>query len=222
MCVAALAGCGGGAAEPQENALPVSAPHGRQDPRPDRALKAGEVLKALPELRSMPVGWTTGIERPAVREIPEEKWCREDGGARDRREDGGPRDCSMFRISGRVQYKAPGDTGSVYISLLSYPDRRTAATAFKNSSAVREGDRAMSMPAVGDESATVAHPRAPYATPSTETSVRVGTAVAHLIYQDAEKSEDHPRVLLALARMQAQRLLQAEQGRVPDATATLG
>ncbi|PNE34619.1 hypothetical protein AF335_08730 [Streptomyces eurocidicus] len=171
------------------------------------------MLKALPELRSLPVGWTTGIERPAVREIPEEKWCREDGG---------PRDCYAFRISGRVQYKAPGDSGSVYISLLSYPDRRVAATAFKNWSAAGKDDRAMSMPTVGDESATVARPRAPYATASTETAVRVGTVVAHLIYQDTEKNEDHPRVLLALARMQAQRLSQAEQGRVPDAAVTPG
>ncbi|UQI46245.1 hypothetical protein M1P56_18815 [Streptomyces sp. HU2014] len=110
----------------------------------------------------------------------------------------------------------------MYISLLAYADRQRATTAFKDWSRGSVGSRPMSVPAVGNESAAVAQPGAAYATPSTEMTVRVGTVIVRMTYQDARKNENSAQVLLALARMQAQRLWQAEEGQDPSATAALG
>ncbi len=41
-----------------------------------------------------------------------------------------------------------------------------------------------------------------------------------MTYQDSQKNQDSSRVLLGLAKMQAQRLLQAEQGQMPTAVAS--
>ncbi|WP_313772156.1 MULTISPECIES: hypothetical protein [Streptomyces] len=50
---------------------------------------------------------------------------------------------------------------------------------------------------------------------STQIAVRVGTVVALLTYQNADKNPDNARVLLPLARAQADRLLRAQQGGEP-------
>ncbi|QLE70950.1 hypothetical protein FGW37_04420 [Streptomyces rectiverticillatus] len=207
-----VAGCGGGQAVPHEGAGPVSgAREGGLGTGPGTVLDAEALRKALPDLQSMPVGWKTGITQLNARDVPREKRCPKEGG---------PKDCWLQWSHGTVQYRAPGDSGSVDWYLSAYPDREVAGTAFKN----RHGNKPsaaseVSMPKVGDESLAYAKPRAAYADPSIAMTVRVGTVIAVLTYQDSEKNPDSAQVLLSLAQMQAKRLRQAELGRVPTATA---
>ncbi|MFI1972159.1 hypothetical protein [Streptomyces cinnamoneus] len=119
-----------------------------------------------------------------------------------------------------MQYKAPGDSGSVDWYLAAYPDRQVAGRAFENrKTAGASGAREVAMPRVGDESVAYAEPRAAYAEPSIVMTVRVGTVIAAMTYQDAEKNPDSAQVLLSLARVQAKRLQQAALGEVPTAAA---
>ncbi|MBT2383118.1 hypothetical protein [Streptomyces sp. ISL-11] len=121
-----------------------------------------------------------------------------------------------------MQYKAPGDSGSVHSYLTAYPDREAAATAFSNlKSAELSGGGAteFSMPRVGNESMAYTEPRAAYAEPSISMTVRVGTVITLMTYQDSKKNQDSALILLSLAKMQTKRRLQTEQGQAPTATA---
>lgn len=180
-------------------------------PDPNVALDAGGLRKALPDLQSMPTGWQAGVVPLDARDVPWAERCRKDSGSQD---------CSWAWSSATVQYKAPGDSGSVYIMLRAQPDREVAGTVFKNrkSSGSKQGS-AVSMPTVGNESTAIAEPRAAYAEPSISITMRVGTVIAVMTYQDSQKNQDSSQVLLGLAKMQAQRLLQAEQGQNPTAAA---
>ncbi|WP_344961377.1 hypothetical protein [Streptomyces thioluteus] len=210
MLVWGLTGCGGGA-DTHEDGRPASSSLPAAPPDPDTTLDAAAVRVALPDLPSMPAGWKPGVMPSSVREVPWTERCRPGNASRD---------CTLHSSRGLAQYRPPGDAGTVDISLAAYPDRRTAGTAFKNVTGSRAAEgREVSMPAVGNESGASSRPRAPYGGPSVSMTVRVGTAVATLTYQDADKNKDSAQVLLALTRMQAQRLLQAEQGRTPTAAA---
>ncbi|MFI1254518.1 hypothetical protein ACH4U6_12035 [Streptomyces netropsis] len=210
MVLGGSAGCGGEGTGAPEAASSKGATQQETFPDPDVRLDAEGLRKALPELRSMPTGWRTGVVPTSARDVPQDKRCA----------DGNSSDCYLMWSTAVVQYKAPGDTGSVYIQLSAYPDRRTAGAALKGrNKADAPGNRAVSMPTVGNESVAFAEPRAAHATPSLTMTVRVGTALAELIYQDEERQPDSAKILLSLARMQAKRLLDVEQGRTPKAMA---
>ncbi|MDT0448129.1 hypothetical protein [Streptomyces hesseae] len=216
LMLGATAGCGGGA-DARDAGRPAAAgtakPAGSEAPAtPDTALDAQALRRALPDLQSMPTGWRAGLVPLTVRDVPEAERCRKDG---ERQEN-----CTLHRSRGMAQYRPQGDAGVVDIALTAYPDRPTSQTAYRNLTTSRSHQgSALSMPRVGDESAAFAHPRAPYAGPSITLTVRVGTAVASLTYQEADRNRDSSQALLSVARMQAKRLLEAEQGRMPTAVA---
>lgn len=210
MVLGGSAGCGGEGTGAPEAARSKGGAQRETFPDPDVRLDAEGLRKALPDLQDMPIGWKIGVTPLSVREVPPAKRCT----------DGNTRNCLPWSRRGSVQYKAPGDTGSVHIDLFAFHDRTTAGTDFKSGTRPGSyGSRPMSMPPVGNESEAHALPRAPYASPSLSITVRVGTAMAHMVYQDADKQPDSAKILLSLARMQAKRLLEVEQGRTPTATA---
>ncbi|MFI0738553.1 hypothetical protein ACH4PU_10720 [Streptomyces sp. NPDC021100] len=196
LCAAACGGGGGGGTD--SGVAAGAGATGKPASRAGAALDAGTLRKALPTLRSLPPGWRAGNTPPRAKEVPRARWCAE-GVAHG--------DCSLFHGVADVQYKAPGDSGSVVWTLFSYPDRKAAATAFGN----RKKTPRIAMPQVGDESTAYSVPAARYATPGTDMVVRVGTVIAQLTYQDADKDKDSAQVLLALARAQADRLQRAER-----------
>ncbi|MEU1826269.1 MULTISPECIES: hypothetical protein [Streptomyces] len=222
LTLGATAGCGGGT-DARDADRPTAAgtakptgtgkPVGSESPTtPDTVLDAQALRRALPDLQSMPTGWRAGLVPLGVRDVPEAERCRKDGEPQE--------NCTLHGSRGMAQYRPQGDAGVVDITLLAYPDLRTSETAYRNRTG-SEADRgsALSMPRVGNESAAFAHPRAPYAGPNITLTVRVGTAIAGLTYQDADKNPDSSRALLSVARMQAKRLLQTEQGRPATAIA---
>ncbi|MBO0657275.1 hypothetical protein J1792_32550 [Streptomyces triculaminicus] len=178
----------------------------------DTVLDAEALRKALPDLQSMPVGWKSGLTQLKAREVPREKRCSKNGD--------GPEGCWWHWSTGTVQYRAPGDSGAVNWDLLACPGREVASRAFKNrkkNGAI--GAAEVSMRRAGDESVAYADPRAPYAGPRITMTVRVGTVIAVLTYQDSDKDPNSAQVLESLAQMQAKRLRQAELGQVPTAKA---
>ncbi|KAB7834539.1 hypothetical protein [Streptomyces mobaraensis] len=194
------AGCGDGGTDSDAEA----GPKGEAVPAASgRALDAEALRQALPDPHGLPPGWRTGVTPPRAKEVPRARRCAE-GTAHGN-------DCSMFHAIADVQYRAPGDSGSVYWTLLAYPDRRTAETAFANRRKAPEGTREITTPRVGDESTAYSTPAARHATPSTDMVFRVGDAVAKLTYQDADKNKDSAQVLLTLARAQADRLRRADR-----------
>ncbi|MCA6091888.1 hypothetical protein LE181_06885 [Streptomyces sp. SCA3-4] len=104
---------------------------------------------------------------------------------------------------------------------MAYPSRDVAERAFSNrKKAGAAGAAEVSMPRIGDESVAYADPRAPYADPQIKMTLRVGTVIAVMTYQDSDKDPNSAQALQSLAQMQAKRLRQAELGQVPTATAS--
>ncbi|MGK5638829.1 hypothetical protein ACSNOK_11035 [Streptomyces sp. URMC 126] len=211
-----VAGCGDGGTESRDTGNATGGPGrasrapGKAADDPGRALDAAALGRALPTPRNLPPGWRVGVTPPKTEDLPPGRRCPK-GTVRG--------DCSPHGSYAVARYKAPGDSGTVYWELFAYPDRETVETAFAHRKVKPEKATDVAMPRVGDDSTAYRRPAERFAPPSLDVQLRVGNAVAHVMYVDPDKNPDSARTLLALSRAQADRLLKAQRNPAPETAA---
>ncbi|KUN06967.1 hypothetical protein AQI95_11970 [Streptomyces yokosukanensis] len=197
------AGCGGSGAEHSKGP-------GRHAATPDLAtsLRFSQLKKVL-DLQSMPTGWKVGATSLRGRDLPKDSPCRRPSGV-----------CAGMTSHAEVQYDNADSTGNVHIELDAYEDREAAQTGYtsRGASYADKNDREISMPTVGNASVARTGFNKFSAEPFTSLVMRVGAVVVAMTYTHQTKPD--PQLLLSVARMEAERIQQAEQGVAP--TASLG
>ncbi|GLX52446.1 hypothetical protein Shyhy01_53960 [Streptomyces hygroscopicus subsp. hygroscopicus] len=163
-------------------------------------------LKRVLDLQSMPTGWKTGVQTLAGRDVPKDSPCRRPSHV-----------CAGMTSHAIVQYDNEDSTGNVYFELSAYEDREAALAGYKSRSAsfVGKDNREISMPTVGNASTACTGSNKWTGDPFTGVVMRVGTVVASVTYTHKNKAD--PQMLLSLARMQVERIQQAQRGETPTA-----
>lgn len=207
ITVAALvSGCGGAGTT---TAPPTGKPLGTSSaPSVVTTLDHSRLKASLPGLQNMPTGWKAGATRLQGGDTPADAPCRK------------PKGICVGKIShARVQYDNPESTGTVHIEANSYESIETAQSGYeeRKASYADKRDREISMPRVGDESIARTGFHQLSGHPFVSIVMRVGTVVVAMGYTHEGKAP--APATLSLARMQAERLQQAQRGETPTAGA---
>jgi hypothetical protein len=206
MALAALAGCSDSA--PARGNDPKASPSRTAVADSNAVLNASQLKQAMPDLQSMPIGWKAGALTARAKDISGRSLpCKS-----------AIEDYCGMKSYGSGQYDNPAGTGNVWFELAAYPDKQTADAAYKRRriSFQSPGAQQIAMPAVGNES--TAEKTVGSKGEIVSLVMRVGTVVVATAYTDRPSAD--PNTMLTIARMQAERLQQAEQGQTPTAHAT--
>ncbi|MEU1013342.1 hypothetical protein [Streptomyces sp. NPDC005890] len=162
-------------------------------------LSFARLKQAAPDLQSMPVGWKVGATELRGRDYPKNAPCRANV-------------CAGMTSHVELQYDNADSTGNVYIELTSYDDTQSARSGYekRRKSYASQQDRAISMPTVGNISMARTGFSMVSGQPFVSIVMRVGTVVAAMAYTHEQKA--NPQDMLALARLQAERIQQAQRG----------
>ncbi|WP_445526855.1 hypothetical protein [Streptomyces cyslabdanicus] len=170
-------------------------------PTPDlpTPLNYARLKQTVPDLQSMPVGWKVGRTELRGRDYPKSAPCRANV-------------CAGLTSHAELQYDNADSTGNVYIDLYAYDDTQSARSGYEKhrKSYASQQDRAISMPTVGNVSMARTGFNKYSDQPFVSIVMRVGTVVATMAYTHEQKAD--PQDMLALARLQAERIQQAQRG----------
>ncbi|MFI1608151.1 hypothetical protein ACH4YN_39635 [Streptomyces griseofuscus] len=162
-------------------------------------LSFARLKQAAPDLQSMPVGWKVGATELRGRDYPKSAPCRANV-------------CAGMTSHVELQYDNADSTGNVYIELTSYDATQSARSGYekRRKSYASQQDRAISMPTVGNISMARTGFSEVSGQPFVSIVMRVGTVVAAMAYTHEQKA--NPQDMLALARLQAERIQQVQRG----------
>ncbi|MEU9576468.1 hypothetical protein [Streptomyces chilikensis] len=155
----------------------------------------------------MPTGWKVGAQGITGRDVPMDAPCRKPGHV-----------CEGRVSNAGARYGNTQNTGNLNIEMFSFEDVEAAQREYEERSASYAGekDREVAMPTVGDVSIARSGANEFSGWPFTSLVMRVGTVVVAMAYTHRDAPD--PQMLLALARMEAKRLQQAQSGEEPTAS----
>ncbi|GGO96479.1 hypothetical protein [Wenjunlia tyrosinilytica] len=163
--------------------------------------RAEQVKAVLPDLRSMPSGWTldTGPDVESARGCSKAN-------------------CEGMLFGGGVQYTEPGNVDKAEFGVAAYSSAKKAAAGYDVIVRQNHG-RPVSLPAIGDRSSAVES----VSEAKFETFVLVGSVVVGVEGQGSTSTGGagggfDPATLEAMTRMIAERAQQAQNGRTPAAS----